>query len=426
MKHTFLSAFVICLLCSCSNNIAQPKDYEAYLTPSHLAKAVEKNNTEILFWQALLAGDTASFVNLLELGYNYIGLHKLKGDVAHLAKGDSLIKLAASKLKNSDPEILQALSQVAITQHRFQQAAQYNNEAFEKEASPYIHSLLSFDVGMELGQYGQAKQALGKVKDATSFDMLIRQAKYSDHTGDLESAIVLMESAFEKVKETNKVALYCWALSNLGDMYGHAGRIEESYAAYLKVLQKDPAYLYALKGIAWIAYSHDKNITEAKRIYNFINNQTQNPDLYLTLAEIEEYEGVTPEKDKWIEKFLAEATQPQSGVLYHKALIEIYTGEKPNLAEAMRLATWEVESRPTPETYSWLAWVHFRKGSVAKAYELFNLHVKGRTFEPEVLLKGAYIMEAAGYNKEAEAYFKECKASGFELGPVITKALQKR
>ena len=427
MKHTLFFALVIGLLYSCSGKqLAQPKDYNAYLTTTHLDKAVEKNRTEIYFWQARVEKDATSYVNLLELGYHYLHLHKLKGDVAHLAMGDSLLKVAAAKLNNSDPEMLQALSQAAITQHQFQQAAQYNKLAFEKDASPYIHSLLQFDVGMELGQYGQAKAALNKVKDRTSFDMLIRQAKYSDHTGDLESAIVLMETAFEKVKETNKTALYCWALSNLADMYGHAGRIADSYAAYLQVLQKDPAYLYALKGIGWIAYAHDKNMAEAKRIFNFINEQTHNPEMYLTLAEIAEYEGNMVEKNKWIEQFVNTVTQPQYGVLYHKDLIEIYTGEKLHLEKAFRLATGEVESRPTPETYSWLAWVHLRKGDAAKAYQLFNLHVKGRSFEPEVLLKGAYIMEVAGLQKEAEAYFKECLASEFELGPVTTSALQKR
>ena len=68
------------------------------------------------------------------------------------------------------------------------------------------------------------------------------------------SAIKLMEQAFEKVKNAGKI-LVLLDLSNLADMYGHAGRVKEAYDAYINVLNKDSSYIYALKGIAWIAYS---------------------------------------------------------------------------------------------------------------------------------------------------------------------------
>ena len=53
-----------------------------------------------------------------------------------------------------------------------------------------------------------------------------------------------------------------WTFSNLGDLNGHAGNIKTSYDYYLKTLAVDPNNSYALKGIAWIAFSHEKNITK--------------------------------------------------------------------------------------------------------------------------------------------------------------------
>ena len=424
MKYGICLLAIVGFLYGCSNRqLAQPKDYNVFLQPAHLNKAVEKNEQEIAFWQMRLQQDPQSFVNLSELGYYYLGLFKLKGDVQHLKKGDSLLKLAASHLNNTDPNLLQALSQVAITQHQFQAAANYNQQAFEQEGSPYIHALLSFDVGMELGQYQLAKGKLNDLKDQQSFDYLIRKAKYLDHNGDLEGAIELMEKAFAKVAQTNKIALYCWALSYLGDMYGHAGRIEESYAAYLNVLQHDPSYLYALRGIAWIAYAHDKNAAEAKRILKFVVANTNDPQVYLTLAEIAAFEKDKALKGAYIDLFLKAVSHSGYKAMYNKALIEIYTTEKVNLAKAQQLAEDEVSKRPTPETYSWLAWVHFNKGEKEKAYQLFITHVKGRAFEPEVLRKGAYIMEAAGEAEQAKTYLKECLSSGFELGPVTEREL---
>jgi tetratricopeptide (TPR) repeat protein len=142
--------------------------------------------------------------------------------------------------------------------------------------------LLEFDTKMELGDITMASEKIESIKDKSSFDYLIRKAKLEDHKGNLDGAITLMEQAFEKVK--NKTSgLYCWALSNLGDMYGHAGRVEDSYHAYLNVLQKDSGYIYALKGIAWIARMIV--MRRSKRIYQFMLSQTDMPDLYLTLGK---------------------------------------------------------------------------------------------------------------------------------------------
>lgn len=380
--------------------------------------AVAQKEKEIFFWQQRLQQDPQNFVYLTELGGLYLNLFKLKGTIEDLKTGDSLLKTAASRLNHADPEMLHTLSQVAITQHQFKQAAEYIEEAHDNNSAPFVHALLSFDVAMELGVYREAKGALNVIKDQTSFNYLIRKAKYQDHLGDLEGAINLMEAAFANVAQTNNNPLYCWALSNLGDMYGHAGRINEAYAAYLQVLKRDPAYTYALKGIAWIAFSHDKNTKEAKRILKYIESTTQSPDVYLTLAEIAEYEAAPAEKKEYIRHFLTEATRPEYDNMYNTALIQIYTEETMNLEKAEQLALQEVQQRPTPETYSWLAWVAFKKGAVQEAYQLYNAHIKGRSFEPEVLLKAAYILEAAGKEKEAKKYFEECLASQFELGPV--------
>ncbi len=425
MKYGILFVILVLFLCSCGNKkLVQPKDYATYLMPHHVAKAVENNNAEIHFWKSRLAMDSTSFVNLLELGYHHLGLFKLKGEIDDLKTGDSLIKEAAGRLNYTDPDILQALSQVAITQHRFKDADAFNTQAYQKKGSPFIHALLSFDVHMELGNFYNAKGSLDVLKNKQSFNYIIRKAKYQDHIGDLDGAIVLMEKAFAQVASTNNSALYCWALANLGDMYGHAGRIEEAYNAYLSVLQKDPAYVYALKGIAWIAFAHDGNITEAKKILNFINTVTQDPDIYLSLAEIAAHENDTKTKDRYIQQFLNTVANPAYADMYNKALIDIYTGDKTDLTKALQLATKEVENRPTPETYSWLAWVHYKMGNIPEAYQLFILHVKGRTFEPEASMVGAFIMKAAGKGEESKKYFEECLDSKFELGPEKMNALK--
>jgi tetratricopeptide (TPR) repeat protein len=232
-----------------------------------------------------------------------------------------------------------------------------------------------------------------------------------------------MERALLKLQHSNNISLYCWALSNLGDMYSHAGRIKEAYSAYLQVLKKDPSYQYVLKGIAWIAYAHDRNTKEAKRLINFILSGTNAPDLLLRLGEIEAYEGNEEEQKKFVTQFLSTVANPEYGDMYNKYLIEVYT-ERKNFDEAERIAQKEITNRPTPETFSWLAWVYFKKGDLEKAHTIYNNYVKARDFEPVSLYRGAYILKAVGRNNEAKKLFEESLESSFELGPVTTKIIK--
>jgi tetratricopeptide (TPR) repeat protein len=360
---------------------------------------------------------------MLELGYANIGLFHLNGDIAALRKGDSLVNKASEKLNHTLPNIQQALSQIAITQHRFRDAMHHLKNASQK-GSPYINAILNFDARMEVGEFEVAHNQINGLGDKESFDYLIRKSKFADHQGNLDEAIKLMEQAFEKVKDANVKSVYCWALSNLGDMYGHAGRIKDSYKAYLQVLEKDPSYLYALKGIAWIAYSHDKNTAEAKRILNFILSQTDMPDLYLTLAEIEEFEGNKEAAEKYVSKFLTAMQNPAYGEMHNKYLVEVYASQN-RIEEAFQIANKEVANRPTPETYSWLSWMYLLKGEKAKALSIYQQHVAERSFEPEVLYKGALVLSANNKKAEAKKLFEECLNASYELGPVMTEEIRK-
>ncbi|MBN8673679.1 MAG: hypothetical protein J0L56_06070 [Chitinophagales bacterium] len=428
MKKILILPFGILLaLASCmkKKDIANPADYAVFLKDGILDQPKQQAGREINFWQQRLQKDTGSYVNMLQLASAYLQSFKLSGDIAALKKGDSLLKGSSARLKDSDPEILFAISQTAITQHQFHNAAFYNAAAEKAEGDRFINRLLDFDAGMETGNYKDAVLQLASLSDKSSFDYLIRKAKLEDHNGNLDGAIELMEQAFDKVKD-KKRSLYCWTLSNLGDMYGHAGQIEKAYNSYLKVLQKDSSYLYALKGIAWIAYAHDNNTKEAKKIIQFLLSQTKMPDLWLTLAEMEEWEGNTAKSESYSRQFLQEVVQPGYGDMYNKYLIHLYTEQLKDYDKALALAKKEVSNRPTPETYDWLAWVYYNKGEKEKAYAIVSTHVYGQTFEPNAMLHTGFIFAANQQEGKAREILEECLDSFFELGPVTTKKIKEK
>src|SRR5690606_18953473 len=125
----------------------------------------------------------------------------------------------------------------------------------------------------------------------SDFDYLIRLAKWSDHQGNLDAAIIYLEKAKTTAESSNMKGIKQWAYTNLADFYGHAGRIHDSYNHYLKALELDPNDAYAKKGIAWIVYSYEKNPDEALRILNSVMKDYLAPDYYLLKSQIYEFKG---------------------------------------------------------------------------------------------------------------------------------------
>lgn len=412
-------------LTSCSRNrtIADGTDFIEYLSPHAIQSKIYELKNEISFWENKLESDTGSFVYMQELARLHLQVFQFTGEIGFLVKGDSLLHLSSAKLNHSDPEMLYALAQNNIMQHRFQRAALYIDSAEKRQGDMYIIRLLQFDVYMELGRYADAYKCLKSLKDNASFDYLIRKSRWEDHKGNLNGSILLMEEALMKIKSKN-THLYVWALSNLGDLYGHAGRIKDAYAAYLEVLNLNPSDFYCLKGIAWIAYAHDKNIELAKQTLMYIQAQSNFPDINLMLAEIAEAENRPDEAGKLLSLFLNEVTGPVYGNMYNKYLIDIWSADSSNTQNALALALQELENRFTPETCDWVAWAYYQNGNLSEALKWTSSYVIGQTSEPEALMHSAFILAANGKKSEAKSLANESLAGSFELGPQAERKIK--
>ncbi len=276
-----------------------------------------------------------------------------------------------------------------------------------------------FDVHLELGNPEIAKSYLDKISEKKDFDYKIRQAKWMDHEGNLDEAIVQMESALAEAKEKKNQGLILWSATNLGDFYGHAGRISDSYQQFLDALAIDPNNAYALKGIAWIAFSNDKNTKEAKRILEALDQRRDVPDYNLLLAEIAEFENETDEQKKYTDQFLAKAKNPQYGDMYNTYLAELEENPEAILA----IAETEISNRPTPQSYALQAWGYYKNKDFKKALTVIEEKVKDKTFEPAAQYKMAVIYKANDNKERTQALKAELGGSLYELGPVMGKKI---
>lgn len=415
----FTAILITLLFTGCdkkSDQITNVDDYDSFLVLNENEKT-DFASKEIEFWQNKFnkAPNQTSYLN--KIASNYSVLFEQTGDIQSLYKAEELLIKSNQQLNYTDASSLRSLAKNYITQHRFKEALDLANKAFEtNDKIKETHKLL-FDVHMELGNYELAKSSLRAISDSNDFDYLIRLAKWNDHKGDLDAAIVMMEKASRIVEKFDNKYLLSWTYSNLGDMYGHAGNIEESYKNYIKTLKIDPNNSFALKGLAWIAFSYEKNTSEAKRILDVVSKKHNSPDFYLLKAEIAEYEKDFASQESFLKKYFNSLESKNYGVMYNKYNGFLYADDSKTLNKTFAIAKQEIANRPTPQSYDLLAWYYYKMGNAKEALGIVNKYVVNKSFEPEVLYHIACIYKANNVLNEIKPIKEELQASIYELGP---------
>jgi tetratricopeptide (TPR) repeat protein len=352
-------------------------------------------------------------------------LFEATGDVEHLYKTEEYLKEVNNRFNYGSASSIRALARNYISQHRFRESLELLEKADSLGEGKSATAKMLFDVQMELGNYEAAEKKLTEIRDEKEFDYLIRLAKWYDHKGDLDGAILNMERATTIAEENKNEALKLWAYSNIADFYGHAGRLQDSYNNYLKVLEIDPNYSYALKGIAWIAFSHERNSKEALRIINAVSEKHNTPDYLLLKAEIAEFNGKDELKNDYLAQYFERMNNQEFGEMYNSYNAKLFADQPNNINKAIALAEREINNRPTPQSYDLLAWAYLKSGQKEKALEVAQQHVEGKTYEPEAAYHLAEIYAANGQKEKSKSFKSELLASVYELGPNTEKAIQK-
>lgn len=422
-----ISLLVFSILSSCNykpSQITKTSDYEKYLNIKE-NKSIDFANTEIKFWQTKFDATPNQVIYLGMLASNYNVLFQYTGDIKDLYKTEKLLTKYNEAYKYSRVSTVRALARNYISQHRFKEALNLANKALAIGEGRKETQKLLFDVQMELGNYDQALKNLKAIRDMNDYDYLIRLAKWCDHKGDLKTAITFMEKARDIAIEDDNKVLKIWSYSNLGDFYGHAGRIQESYDSYLKTLEIDPNYSYALKGIAWIVFSHERNTTEANRIITAIAKTHNTPDFYLLKSQIAQFSGDKSEEIANRRAYFSMLKKSDYGAMYNKYNVLIYADDKTTASKALEIAKIEINHRPTPDSYDLLAWAYLNLGQNKKALEIAQKHVVGKSFEPKVQYHLAMIYKSNNIMEQVEPIKEELLSSTYELGPSLEKNVMK-
>lgn len=416
--------FSILLLLSCSsrndNTIASKEDYDKYL----VADEVKTTSKYFELWNSKIKPDSVQLLSFANVAGEYTRYFKNTGDIEYLKKAEQALTKAVEIANIGKSGYRRALARNYISQHRFREALALAKEAEDLGSHGADSKSLFFDVHMELGNYDVAEKYLDSIKNMSDFGYLIRLSKWNDYKGDLDTTIKFMEKAREKAVSSKNKELMLWSFTNLADYYGHAGRIEDSYNHYLKALELDSNNAYAKKGIAWIAFSNDNNPKEALRILDSITLTHNAPDYYLLKAEIADYLNDDLARMQNLDKYFIATGNPAYGDMYNAYNLGLYLEETGQFDKALNLAKKEVDNRPTPESYSWLAYSYLKKGEKEKAAEIIKAEVDGKTFEPALLYQAAEVYKANGDLEKVKELKGELMGAIYELGPSMKKQIQ--
>ncbi len=423
MKY-LLYILSILVLFSCSSKIekgiAKAEDYNKFLS----IDSITTTSKYFELWNSKIKPDSSQLLSFGNVSGEYSRYFKKTGDIAYLKKAEQSLTKAV-EIANINKEVYRRdLARNYISQHRFQDALLMAKEAEKIGGGKKDTQSLLFDIHMELGNYDLAEEYLSRIKNMSDFGYLIRVAKWNDYKGDLDTTIAFMEKAREKAVSSKNKELMLWSYTNLADYYGHAGRIEDSYNHYLKALDLDENNAYAKKGIAWIAFSYDRNPEEALRILDSITKNYSAPDYYLLKAEIADYIGDNLSRMENLDRYFSSVKNVAYGEMYNAYNINLYLEETAQYQKALDLAKKEVANRPTPESFSLLAYSNLKMGNKKEAMKIIDTAVIGKTFEPALLYHAAEIYKANGATEKVKEIKGELLGAIYELGPTMEKNIQ--
>ena len=420
IKVTLLTAAVIAFA-SCKKKgpetITNQADYQVYLETTDMkstAPILKENN----FWLSKHKSSPGQYPYLVKMAGLNSRLFEATGDVSKLYEAEKQLREANAAVNLTNAGMLRSLAKNYITQHRFKDAHKLLLRADSIGENRNATYKMLFDVKMELGLYTESLSLLDSL-EADDFDYYIRNAKWQDHKGNLEGAIFNMEKAMKIAEKDNDEYRMLWSYSNIADFYGHAGRIEDSYNHYLKTLAIDPNYAYALKGIAWIVFSKERNTEGARKIIESIQKKRSAPDYELFLAEIASYEGNEELAARHLRNYNLLLEDQDYGEMYNAYNIDLLAEDEATAPKALAIAQREIENRATPQTYDLLAWAYLKNGDAKKALEISSKYVVEKTFEPVAMYHTAEILKANSFVTEAQLLKEELLDAIYELGPTM-------
>lgn len=424
MKNSIAAALSLLLITSCrqtSRPIVSPAYTDSLLgnyRPSINRLSADSN---LAFWQQRMQELPDNFVNGPKYASTLSAHFHSSGNIRDLLKADSLMRRSNEANGEKEASLFRTLASYALLQHRFQQADSFLKIAVQLDGRNIANTYLDFDVSFETGQYTKSKSILNSLALDKSYAYYFRKSKLEHYDGSLDSSISYMMKA--AVKAANNKYLQQTALSNTADLAVHKADLAAACQLYKQSIAIDASDLHSIMGLGWIALVHDKNDVLAEKIFRFVQQHSLAPDALLKLVMVAEARDDSAQQLKYARQFEEQTPDSLYGSMYHKYLIDLYTGILHDPAKAVLLSVAETKSRPTPQVFAWYAWSLYCDNQQEKAYQVFKTFVSQKPLEGLELYYMGKMMQGMDKGYNAQQFFKAAYKNRYDLSPAKVKDL---
>jgi len=377
----------------------------------------------MLFWKSRIDPTSPGLTNESKYASSLVARFHLLGDIKDLKSADSMMRAVDTTFNHREASPSFSLVNYSLLQHRFKEADHFAHKAIAIGLRKYEMLTISFDIDFETGHYSSASLDLRQLQPSGDYGYYFRKSKMDHLGGSLDSAIQSMLKASQLA--SSSPSLQQVALSNAADLSIHAGELQQAARWYTQCMQMNGADFHSLSGLGWIALVHDKNDSLAERIFRFIQSKYKLPDPLLKLSYVAAGRGDSIQQYRYARQFETAATDSLYGNMYNKYLIELYTGILHNPAKAVALAKKEIESRATPQSYTWYAWSLAASGDKSEAYKIYNQYISGKPLEGPELYQAGKLMQALGKGYNAQQFFTEAYKNKYDLHPDAVKDIER-
>lgn len=368
------------------------------------------------FWQERIKANPSSDVQ-----YQYLGeLLALKGretgDVSQYALAAEAFREALERY----PGNVAARSGLAVnlvTLHQWTEAIEQGKQILQADLRALGAVAVIGDASLEIGDLDTARDAFRTLREkADSPSVESRFARLAFLSGDTDEAIRILDDAATVAAGLNasaeERAFYHYSA---GEYRFSQGDFDGAAKEFDTALQQLPGYYLAIAGRGRVAFAQG-DITGAIEAYERAVAIIPKPELLGYLGDLYTVSGdaVAAERQYKAVDFIATLGETQS-VVFNRELTLFQATHRRGTADAVRMATAELETRRDVYGYDALAWALYADGRVdealAPAHEALALGTK----DARLLFHAGMIELAVGRIEDGRAHLQ----AALDLNPAF-------
>ena len=346
---------------------------------------------KIAIAQKKIARDPAHFHGYNELALALTQRARETADPAFYRQADEAVR-ASLALSPGNFEALKVRTWSLLGQHRFAEALTLATALNAKVPDDLMVYGMLTDANIELGRYDDAEKSAQWMLDLRpgNIPALTRAAYLRELFGDIEGAIELMQSAFNRMpyQETEDRA---WVLTHVGHLELVRGQPAAAEKALEQALDLFPQYHYALGALAEVRTAQKRH-REAADLQQQRYTAAPHPEHLFELAEAQARAGLAAQAAKSYADFETGArAEMKSEDNANRELIAYLAGAGKKPADALTLAEQEIARRGDVYTREAYAWALFKNGRRAEARREIAAVLAVGVQHPRILERAAVI-----------------------------------